>query len=112
MTTSPEQKRNQWREHIQSWERSGQSQKAYCEANNLKPHQFWYWRRQFNEISLCTSQSTPPDEDLSNSFIPVRIENSPKPSNSLILEFPNGLRLHGLDHTSPERLKDIVRAVL
>lgn len=38
-------KHNYWQQHIDVWQRSGLTQKAYCERENLSLAQFGYWRR-------------------------------------------------------------------
>ena len=38
-----------WQQQIEAWLASGQSQKAYCKANDLNYHRFGYWRRKFRE---------------------------------------------------------------
>ena len=40
-----------WQEHIQSWEQSGLSQKAYCRAQSLALSTFGYWRRKISHRS-------------------------------------------------------------
>ena len=39
------EKRNQWAERIQEYEKSGQSVQEWCAANNAKPNRLWYWLR-------------------------------------------------------------------
>ena len=39
-----EQKRKDWKAHINTWQASGLSQGEYCRRHELKPHQFVYWR--------------------------------------------------------------------
>jgi hypothetical protein len=34
-----------WEHHLGRWQQSGLSQRAYCRQNDLRPHQFYYWRR-------------------------------------------------------------------
>ena len=42
-----EQKRSFWKQHIDSWEKSGLTQAEYCRRLQLKPHQMAYWKKQF-----------------------------------------------------------------
>ena len=46
-----QKKQASWQEHIQSWEQSGLSQKAYCRAQSLGLSTFGYWRRKINHGS-------------------------------------------------------------
>ncbi len=34
-----------WQQRVAGWHESGQSQKAFCEANDLNFHQFGSWQR-------------------------------------------------------------------
>lgn len=110
MINKPEEKRRQWRQHIQNWRHSGQSQKAYCEAHHLKPNQFWYWQRQFNGATPADTHSSNSSAEVSSGFVPVQMDTPPR-TTGLCLELPNGIRLHGLAHTSPELLQNIIQAV-
>ncbi len=42
-----EAKRRFWQQHVERWERSGQSQAAYCRQHDLKLHCFIYWRGKY-----------------------------------------------------------------
>ena len=42
-----------WRAQIDSWQASGQSQLAYCEAKALSYPQFVYWRRKFRRPAVA-----------------------------------------------------------
>ena len=39
-----EERRNNWREHLERQPASGKNVKAYCAEKGLKPWQFFYWR--------------------------------------------------------------------
>lgn len=72
------------RYHVQVWQQGKQTQKEYCQENNVTYPKFIYWmnklRRQQNPIEPA--------------FIPVQMDH---PGNSLSLEleiaYPNGVRL-------------------
>jgi len=34
-----------WQQQVAGWQASGQSQKVFCEVNDLNFHRFGYWRR-------------------------------------------------------------------
>ena len=42
-----EQKRNYWKQQIDSWQQTGLSQTEYCRRHNLKHHQLVYWKKRF-----------------------------------------------------------------
>jgi len=56
-----EQKRIYWKNHIEGWQQSGLTQKAYCNQHDLKLSIFTYWRTQ-------TARSKP-----SRKLIPVAV---------------------------------------
>lgn len=41
-----------WEYHLKEWSKSGQSQKAYCRDNNLRPNRFTYWKNKFKRQNL------------------------------------------------------------
>ncbi|BBO88526.1 IS66 family insertion sequence element accessory protein TnpA [Desulfosarcina ovata] len=41
----PQQRRNFWQTHIERWQASGLSQRAYCVQHDLILHRFYDWRR-------------------------------------------------------------------
>jgi hypothetical protein len=41
----PQQRRKFWETHIEQWQVSGQSQRAYCLQHDLIIHRFYDWRR-------------------------------------------------------------------
>lgn len=59
-------KRQYWREHINSWQDSGQSQTEYCRRHDLTYHRFVYWREKFapkpNETVSIVEVPLPPVE--------------------------------------------------
>ena len=80
----PEHKRRHWKTHIESWQRSGLTQIAYCRENGLKLHQFTYWKKRIQHK----------DRDIA--FVPLRFSrNLPavvNPSN-IHLTTPNGYKI-------------------
>lgn len=82
----------QWTERIQSWRDSGVTQLSFCEKNDIKPHQFWYWKRKIEGPAKVETAQTVKN----SAFIPVTI--TPKqPTSELTISLPNGLKLHGID---------------
>lgn len=55
------QKRNNWKQHIESWRSSGMTQTAYCCQHELTTHQFTYWKKRFIQT------------DTGVTFVPVKI---------------------------------------
>ena len=60
-----------WLQQIAEWKKSGQSQREFCQQNNLKHYQLSYWYNRFNKNNQL--------KNISNNFIEVQTEN-PKPN--------------------------------
>lgn len=64
---SREEKQEFWRQHIEAWKVSGQSQAEYCEEQKIKKSTLGYWRSQllkrkrFVEIPLKIESQSPID---------------------------------------------------
>lgn len=86
LSTSPDARTRHWQEKINAWQNSGQSQQAFCKANDLNYARFGYWLRKFR---LQSGQTEPG----SSGFVPVVAQ---PPGNSLSLVLPNGLELRGI----------------
>lgn len=40
-----------WQDHIDAWQASARSQKAYCQAHQLKLSSFTYWRKRTRSLA-------------------------------------------------------------
>jgi len=58
-----EQKRNYWKQHIDSWQETGLTQAEYCRRHNLKHHQLVYWKKRFSHTETGVS------------FVPLKLED-------------------------------------
>lgn len=83
-----------WQQQVAGWQASGQSQKAFCETNDLNFHRFGYWRRK-----LLHRADTIREKD--TGFVPVTL-HSPSVPTSLSIQIPNGLLLQGIDRENLE----------
>ena len=73
-------KASRWRVILSEFKTSGLPINKYCEKNNLKHHQFLYWRRKLEVLE-------DPDFTKSPSFIKVDLASKEsKPSNPLSIE--------------------------
>jgi len=95
-----QQKRRFWKDHLQWWQKSGLSQRAYCHKHHLAPHQFYYWRRRILK---------PPTEV---SFLPVTLPVDPirQPLAVRIL-MPNGCTMELEGFNELEQLVTLVAAL-
>ena len=87
MTVSREARTEAWRTHVDTWQASGQSQRAFCQDHALNYAQFTYWRRKF--------QATKPTAEASSGFVPVRYA-SPSSDQGLVIALANGVELRGV----------------
>jgi len=78
-----------WQRQIEGWQSSGQTQRAYCEANELSYHRFGYWRVKFRR------QAQQAQSHEGSGFVPV-IPVVPSHSAGLSLVLPRGLVLRGI----------------
>lgn len=70
--------RQAWIDHVAAWAASGQTQRAYCDAQGLRYFAFDYWRR---FVLKQNAPSTPPA-----AFIPVVAASSPAPGCGGVIE--------------------------
>ena len=80
-----QQRRKFWETHIEQWQTSGLSQRAYCLQHDLILHRFYDWRRRlksadnsrvsFLPVSLPTSFSKPAVRIHTPSGYTIEIEN-------------------------------------
>ena len=85
----PEALASYWLQQIEAWQSSGQTQQAYCKANELSYHRFGYWRRKFRQ------QSQEVQSQKGSGFVPVT-PSAATQSAGLSLAFPSGLVLRGI----------------
>jgi hypothetical protein len=97
-----EQKRRHWETHIESWQRSGLSQLAYCREHDLKPHQFTYWKKRI--VSA----------DGAISFVPLHFsQNLPVAVKTTTINVvtPNGYRFELGAGFDPALVKQLLAAI-
>lgn len=76
----PQQRRKFWQTHIERWQASGLSQRAYCIQHDLIIHRFYDWRRRIKS-----------DENNRVSFLPVSLAGSAAFNQlSVRIHTPNG----------------------
>jgi len=76
-----------WAGHIKSWQKTDQSQMAYCRTHDLNYHRFTYWRRKF----ASTEQARP---SVRSGFVPVKACSTMP--QALTATLPNGVILRGI----------------
>ncbi len=87
--THPQPRDIYWKQKIQAWKLSSQSQAQFCKDNKLTYHRFVYWRGKF-ESGPGGSQA----KQESGGFATVDYRQDI--GGGLTLSLPNGLVLHGI----------------
>lgn len=77
-----------WKTQIDAWQASGQSQRAFCQANDLNYPRFGYWLRKFRHQGTV---ATAPRR--SSGFVPVVAAAT---GSGLSVHLPNGIELRGV----------------
>ena len=85
---TPDTREQYWRAQIDAWQASGQSQQAFCKANDLNYPRFGYWLRKFRHQGVVAA--TP---RRASGFVPVVASPS---DDGLSLHLPNGVELRGV----------------
>jgi hypothetical protein len=99
---TPRIDKEKWAQLILEWEKSNESQTAFCNRLNLNIHTFTYVRDKVLKDAL------------SKKFIPVSIqeENSPSPLIAdITLENPKGFKLHIPSLIADEQLIHLLKLV-
>ncbi len=85
-----EQKRVYWKQHIDSWQQTGLTQREYCRRHNLKHHQLVYWKKRFLKTETDVS------------FVPLKLED--------LLDIPSGPKPASLTLVIDHQFKIEIRA--
>lgn len=78
-----------WRQQVNNWKNSCQSQAKFCQANELSYHRFVYWRQKF-ERGPDNSQTARESAGFAS------VDYRPELNGGLTLSLPNGLVLRGI----------------
>ena len=87
-----------WREHVEQWQSSGLSQKAYCKQHDLKPHNLSYWKNKLDAQREAKA---------TGGFVAVALESTLP--QGLSLHLSNGHRIDGF--SSVEELAILAKAL-
>ena len=88
-----------WRHHIQAWQDSGLSQRAYCQKNNLKEYRFSHWKSRLTKDNVASRFVRVPLP----SHLPVPIKRG-----VLHVYSPNGFRIEVNEDFDPRLLKKLL----
>jgi hypothetical protein len=103
MSSERENKLSQWKDWIEEQEKSGLSQKKFCEEKNLALSSFVYYRIKFHKIKPSTV----------GNFSPVQIQKSGSVNVSEIkIQLPNGFHCTFPTHLEISQVKSWVEVLL
>ena len=77
-----------WREQVDAWRASGESQQAFCQRHDLSYHRFIYWRRKLADQGTERRGVHP-------ALVPVHYQPTPS-ETTLSLVLPGGIELRGI----------------
>ena len=107
--------KEKWQQHLQSWRDSGLSQSAWCRQHDIKPNQFWYWRKKLDDASQPVNSITH-KKSKPSAFVPAIPDSqtvaATGPSSPLAVSLPNGLTVSGLDQTNLELAQQLIGLLL
>jgi len=97
--------RQRWRERINAWTNSNQSQQAFCKAHHLGYASFRRWRRL---LKAEESEAAVDATDMVR-FLPVKVHDTP-PSNLTVL-IQDDLRIEVQTGFNPHLLQQIIQVL-
>lgn len=111
MTTNQDEKRLTWQRHIEAWKSSGKTQQAYCDENNIRPNQMWYWNRQLRPKTTADTTQAAKQKHKGSAFVPVQIDPCDVHGQGLNIALPNGLVIQGITPQTLPWLNHLIREV-
>jgi len=103
----------QWRELVQGWPRSGETQAEYCRRHGISVSNFHRWRERLRQAMPSSEPALNGDALQPVKLLPVRLADhrlqpSPEAAAALTLVFANGLRLEIAAGCDPSILGPVV----
>ncbi len=78
-----EAKRKKWEQHVADYERSGQSQNAWCRDNNIKVNRLRYWIKKFENEKVAAKRNI--DNPTNWVKVDTSLSNQGVHDNSLVI---------------------------
>ena len=98
-------KHEEFRKHVEAYEKSGLTQKTFCEKNGIVLSQFVYYR--------CMFKKNRPHAKKSTGFNPVMIvDNEKNIPGDIRISLPNGFSCHIPRDFSAEKVKQLMQVLL
>jgi len=96
-----QQRRKFWQTHIEQWQTSGLSQRAYCIQHDLIIHRFYDWRRRIKS-----------DDNKRVSFLPVSLAGGASFNKASVrIHTPNGYTIEIGNHIGSTEIGRLVAMV-
>lgn len=90
-TQTADTRAQHWQALIEAWQASGQTQRAFCQANELNYATFGYWLRKFRQQGTVAPAA--PRRRTGAGFVPVVASPA---VGELTIHLPNGIELRGV----------------
>ena len=90
-----------WTAHIDSWQDTDLTQRAYCQEHELQIHRFVYWKRKLSDAN---------DQPLEVQGF-VQVSPMITTSSSLSVQLPNHVRIEGISSDNVYLVKQLVGAL-
>ncbi|MCU0714095.1 MAG: hypothetical protein MUC43_18715 [Pirellula sp.] len=102
-TSDPNQIQH-WKNLLESQVQSGLSVKQFCNANNIQPYTFYFWRRKFTPKEPSVESSTTP-----SGLVPVRVVH-PSSIQTLCIRFACGASIEAPSETIRQAIEQILQS--
>ncbi|RMG33955.1 MAG: hypothetical protein D6720_10530 [Gammaproteobacteria bacterium] len=89
-----------WQQHVDAWQSSGLTRKAYCLEQGLRYSSFGYWVRKLRE-----AEAPPP----SAGFVPVALAEPHTMGLSLAL--PSGVEIRGIEQAHLRLVRELLEVL-
>jgi hypothetical protein len=109
------ERRQQWRERLAAWRKSGETQAAFCRARGLDQHSLSYWKRRLGApVEGGERRSARGGQPrASGVFVPLTVRPAASTSAAPVFEIVlrNGRVLRAGMNTEPARLSALAAAL-
>jgi len=101
----PHARDTEMRQHIQSWQASGETQTSYCKRHGIAEHQMIYYKRKLGLMKSVKSKSS------TNQLVPVTIKPDDLSSQPIWIEHYNGFKVQFSSAICTEQLTQALTVI-
>jgi hypothetical protein len=100
------QRHAKWRNILDEYQVSNQTQKSFCEQRNISLPQFVYYRSLFKQEEKSQA--------MAGGFVPLKLQQSDKSASSseIKLSLPNGFQCAFPSHVDATQIKRLIEVLL